>query len=102
MNGNGRIEKMHCNALVTVLLNRYIVGPVVIAKGVNSDGLNDADWQKVTPILQAIIDRLNGLDHAGIDALCRSIYEAELSRNREAIEAIIARGGKVYGDTINL
>ena len=65
--------RMHCNAFATLLLNRYVVGPVVIARA--SGGLTVEEMNELVALLHPVNDRLNRMDPTEIDRLCRDVYE---------------------------
>ncbi len=65
--------RMHCNAFATLLLDRYVVGPVVIARV--SGGLTIEDMNELVALLRPVNDRLSRMDPTEIDRLCRDVYE---------------------------
>ena len=74
-NRQGRLIRMHCNALITILLDRYVVGPVVIARA--SGGLTVEETNELLRLLNPVNDRLNRMDPTEIDRLCRDVYLKE-------------------------
>jgi hypothetical protein len=74
-NKEGRLIRMRCNAFATLLLDRYVVGPVVIARA--SGGLTAEDMTELVRLLLPVNDRLNGMDPMEIDRLCRDVHETD-------------------------
>ena len=72
-NKERRSLNMHCNAFVTLLLDRYVVGPVVIARA--SGGLTVDDMNELVRLLTPVNDRLNRMEPTEIDRLCYDVYE---------------------------
>jgi hypothetical protein len=72
-NKEGRSLHMHCNAFVTLLLDRYVVGPVVVARA--SGGLTVEDMNELVRVLTPVNDRLNRMDPTEIDRLCYGVYK---------------------------
>ncbi len=72
-NRAGLSLRMRCNAFATLLLDRYVVGPVVIARV--SGGLAVEDMNELVALLLPVNDRLSRMDPTEIDRLCRDVYE---------------------------